>query len=106
MKFVFIALCLLAISASIVLLPESIIANAPDYDVIIRDGRVIDGTGRAGFVADVAIKADRIARIGNLGKATAAREIEARGQVVAPGFIDMLGQSEQFVLIDPRAMSK
>src|SRR5204862_2115923 len=48
----------------------------------------------------------RIARIGNLGGATAKRVIDAHGQIVAPGFIDMLGQSEQYVLIDPRAMSK
>jgi N-acyl-D-amino-acid deacylase len=79
---------------------------APDYDIIIRNGRVIDGSGRRGVNADVAIKGDRIARIGNLRGAKAKREIDARGQVVAPGFIDMLGQSEQFLLIDGRAMSK
>ena len=77
-----------------------------EYDIIIRNGRVIDGSGRRGVNADVAIKADRIARIGNLRGAKATREIDARGQVVAPGFIDMLGQSEQFLLIDGRAMSK
>ncbi len=81
-------------------------AAAPEYDIIIRNGRVIDGSGRPAFNADVAIKDDRIARIGNLRGARATREIDARGQVVAPGFIDMLGQSEQYVLIDPRAMSK
>ncbi|HYT49312.1 MAG TPA: D-aminoacylase, partial [Pyrinomonadaceae bacterium] len=62
--------------------------------------------GRPGLLADVAIKGDRIVRVGNLRGAKARREIDARGQVVAPGFIDMLGQSETFVLIDPRAMSK
>jgi dihydroorotase/N-acyl-D-amino-acid deacylase len=81
-------------------------AAPPEYDIIIRNGNVVDGTGRAGYKADIAIRNDRIARIGNLRGATAAREIDARGQVVAPGFIDMLGQSEQYVLIDPRAMSK
>src|SRR5437667_168997 len=81
-------------------------AAPPEYDLIIRNGRVIDGTGRLGFNADVAIKGDRIARVGNLRAASAKRIIDARGQVVAPGFIDMLGQSESFVLIDPRAMSK
>ena len=81
-------------------------AAATEYDIIIRNGRVIDGSGRLAFNADVAIKDDRIARIGNLRGARATREIDARGQVVAPGFIDMLGQSEQYVLIDPRAMSK
>jgi N-acyl-D-amino-acid deacylase len=82
-------------------------ASVPvEYDLIIRNGRVIDGSGRPAFNAEVAIKDDRIGRIGNLRGARAKREIDARGQVVAPGFIDMLGQSEQFVLIDPRAMSK
>ena len=76
------------------------------YDIIIRNGRVIDGSGRPGINADIAINGDRIDRIGNLRGAKAKREIDARGQVVAPGFIDMLGQSEQYVLIDPRAMSK
>src|SRR5688500_10251526 len=79
---------------------------APEYDTIIRNGRVIDGSGRRGVNADVAIKGDRIARIGNLRGAKAKREIDARGQIVAPGFIDMLGQSEHFLLIDGRAMSK
>src|SRR6266581_2881267 len=87
-------------------LPTKAQAALSAYDVIIRNGRVIDGTGRPAFNADVAIKDDRIARIGNLRGARAKRVIDARGQVVAPGFIDMLGQSEQFVLIDPRAMSK
>ncbi|HZI48103.1 MAG TPA: hypothetical protein VFD75_09940, partial [Pyrinomonadaceae bacterium] len=81
-------------------------AAPPEYDIIIRNGQVIDGSGRPGYKADVAIKNDRIALIGNLRGAKAKREIDARGQVVAPGFLDMLGQSEQYVLIDPRAMSK
>src|SRR5205807_8214353 len=81
-------------------------AGDPQYDIIIRNGRLIDGSGGPGLLADVAIKRDRIVRIGNMRGAKAKREIDARGQVVAPGFIDMLGQSETFVLIDPRAMSK
>ncbi|MEK6334944.1 MAG: D-aminoacylase [Acidobacteriota bacterium] len=81
-------------------------ASPPEYDLIIQHGRVIDGSGRPAFVADVAIKGDRLARIGNRRGATAKRIIDARGQIVAPGFIDMLGQSESYLLIDPRAMSK
>jgi N-acyl-D-amino-acid deacylase len=87
-------------------LSRSNAAPAPQYDLVIKNGRVVDGTGRAGYVADVAIKGDRIARIGKLAKASARRVIDARGMVVAPGFIDMLGQSETNLLIDPRAMSK
>ena len=81
-------------------------AASTAYDLIIRNGRVVDGSGRPGINADIAIKGDRIVRIGNLRGAVAKRIIDAHGQVVAPGFIDMLGQSEQYVLIDPRAMSK
>ena len=67
---------------------------------------MIDGSGRAGYRADLAIKSDRIVQIGKLTNAHGAREINASGLVVAPGFIDMLGQSETYMLIDPRAMSK
>src|SRR5258705_4215263 len=94
---------------TIMLLFASLSTNsnqAPQYDLLIKNGRIIDGSGRPGFNANVAIKGDRIARIGRLSNATAARTIDARGLVVAPGFIDMLGQSETYLLIDPRGMSK
>ncbi len=80
--------------------------QSPQFDVLIKNGRVVDGSGRAGYIADVAIKDDRIVKIGKLSQATATRVIDAQGLVVAPGFIDMLGQSETYLLIDPRAMSK
>jgi dihydroorotase/N-acyl-D-amino-acid deacylase len=80
--------------------------QSPQYDVLIRGGKIVDGSGRAVYTADVAIKDDRIVKIGNLAQATATRTIDARGLVVAPGFIDMLGQSETYLLIDPRANSK
>jgi N-acyl-D-amino-acid deacylase len=80
--------------------------QSPQFDLLIKGGRVVDGSGRAAYVADVGIKDDRIVRLGNLSQATAARTIDAQGLVVAPGFIDMLGQSETYLLIDPRAMSK
>src|SRR5882724_166605 len=94
--------------ASIMLL-TSLSTNStapPQYDLLIRNGRVVDGSGRPGYIGDVAVKGDRIVRIGNLAHVTAARVIDARGLVVAPGFIDMLGQSETYLLIDPRGMSK
>src|SRR5215203_6542189 len=78
----------------------------PQFDLLIKNGRIVDGSGRAGYAADLAIKGDRIVRIGNLSQATATRTIDAQGLVVAPGFIDLLGQSETYLLIDPRAMSK
>jgi len=86
--------------------PTESTLQANRYDVLIKNGRIIDGSGRPGYMADLAINGDRIARIGKLSNATANRVIDARGLVVAPGFIDMLGQSETYLLIDPRAMSK
>ena len=80
--------------------------NAPRYDLLIRNGTIIDGSGAARYRADIAIKDDRIVRIGKLKTASAARVIDATGMIVSPGFIDMLGQSETYLLIDPRAMSK
>ncbi|HEU4869937.1 MAG TPA: D-aminoacylase, partial [Pyrinomonadaceae bacterium] len=80
--------------------------QSSQFDLVIRGGKIVDGSGRAAYTADVAIKDDRIVKIGNLAQATATRTIDARGLVVAPGFIDMLGQSETYVLIDPRANSK
>ena len=77
-----------------------------DYDLIIRNGHVIDGSGSPWYAADVAIKGGRIAAIGHLERARAPRSIDARGRVVAPGFIDMLGQSELTLLVDARAPSK
>lgn len=85
------------------LLPST---QTQQFDLLIRNGRIVDGSGRAAYSADLAVKGDRIVAIGNLSKATATRTIDARGLVVSPGFIDMLGQSETYVLIDPRVMSK
>lgn len=76
------------------------------YDVIIKNGRIIDGSGNPWVSGDVAITGDRIVKIGHLEGATAKRVIDAHDLVVAPGFIDMLGQSEVALLIDNRSLSK
>ena len=81
-------------------------AAAGTYDIIIRNGHIIDGTGNPWYAADVAIQGDCIAAIGNLSNATAKREIDAKGQIVSPGFIDMLGQSEWSLVLDNRSLSK
>jgi dihydroorotase/N-acyl-D-amino-acid deacylase len=76
------------------------------YDVVIRNGRIVDGTGTPWYAADVGVRAGRIAAIGALGNAPAKRTIDAHGMVVAPGFIDMLGQSESSILVNPHLPSK
>jgi N-acyl-D-amino-acid deacylase len=76
------------------------------FDVLIAGGRVVDGTGAPWYRADVGIAGDRIAAVGMLAREQARTVIDASGLVVAPGFIDMLGQSELAVLVDGRAASK
>ena len=76
------------------------------FDIVITNGRIIDGTGSPWYSGDVGIRKGKIASIGNLSAAPRARTIDARGKVVAPGFIDMLGQSEYTILVDPRLPSK
>src|SRR5262249_19609979 len=76
------------------------------FDVIIRNGHIIDGTGSPWYSGDVGIRAGKVIAIGDLQKATGKQTIDAAGMVVAPGFIDMLGQSEMTILVDPRLPSK
>src|SRR2546429_6140785 len=85
-------------------------AQKPRFDVLIRNGRIVDGTGAPWFRGDVGISGDRIAAVGSLAgtpsAVTAAVTIDATDLVVSPGFIDLLGQSEFNVLVDGRAASK
>jgi dihydroorotase/N-acyl-D-amino-acid deacylase len=76
------------------------------FDLIIANGHVVDGTGSPWYSGDVGIRDGRIAAIGKLAKANAKQRIDAAGKVVAPGFIDMLGQSEFTILVEPRLPSK
>jgi N-acyl-D-aspartate/D-glutamate deacylase len=80
--------------------------QAPAYDVLIRGGRIVDGTGNPWFAGDVAIKGGRIAAVGNLAAATATRRIDAAGRIVAPGFIDLHTHSDLTLLADGTAQSK
>ena len=91
----------------IALLPLLLAASAaPSCDLLFTGGRVVDGTGAPWFRADVCVVGDRIEAVGPLAGRTAKRRIDASKLVVAPGFIDMLGQSEYNVLVDGRAASK
>jgi len=97
---------LASLAASMLFLASAASAADPTYDLIIKNGQIIDGTGSPAYAADLAIKDGHIAAIGKLKDAQAKRVIDAHGRVVAPGFIDMLGQSELTLLVDPRAPSK
>src|SRR4030088_756798 len=76
------------------------------FDLVIIRGRIIDGTGSPWYSGDVGIRNGKIAAIGNLERESRAKTLDAHGHVVTPGFIDMLGQSELTILVEPRLPSK
>lgn len=100
------AVTLALLIAALAMISAPLDAQIEAYDLIIMNGRIIDGSGNPWFYGDVAIRGDRIVQVGHIGAARARRRINAQGMIVAPGFIDMLGQSELNLLIDPRAESK
>jgi N-acyl-D-aspartate/D-glutamate deacylase len=103
MRAAILCLVLLAASAPTASLQSP---NLQPFDVLITNGRVIDGTGSPWYAADVGIRNGRIAAIGRLAAVQAKQVIDAHGQIVAPGFIDMLGQSELTMLVEPHLPSK
>lgn len=100
------ALKLLAILIVLTGIPALSSSPSPGFDTVITNGHVMDGTGSPWYSGDIGIRDGKIAQIGNLAKAARSRTIDAHGMIVAPGFIDMLGQSEKSILVDPRLPSK
>jgi N-acyl-D-amino-acid deacylase len=94
---------LIAVLATVTQLPAQ---SPPAFDLIITNAHIIDGTGSPWYSGDLGIREGKIAAIGNLAAAPRKRTIDAAGKIVAPGFIDMLGQSELSILVDPRLPSK
>ena len=108
MKTFRVAVCCVAL-ANVLVCATAVFAQlnqSSAYDFIIKNGRIIDGSGNPWVSGDIAISDDRIAKIGKLENSSAKRVIDAHGLIVAPGFIDMLGQSETALLIDNRSLSK
>ena len=85
---------------------QSTAGNQPEYDLLIRGGRIVDGTGNPWFRGDVAVRGDKIVAVGRVPAGQAKREIDATGLVVAPGFIDMHSHSDTLLLEDGHAQSK
>jgi N-acyl-D-amino-acid deacylase len=97
------------ICTAILLQSQSPLRQAPPmemFDVVIARGHIVDGTGSPWYSGDVGIRGGKIAAIGDLASAPRKRTIDALGKIVAPGFIDMLGQSDLTILVDPRLPSK
>jgi N-acyl-D-aspartate/D-glutamate deacylase len=89
----------------VLLLVAAFCASAQDFDLLIRGGSIVDGTGNSAFAGDLGIKGGRIAAMGRLAGRTAARMIDASGLTVAPGFIDIHNHSDNTILQDGDAQS-
>src|SRR3989454_10524881 len=94
----------LAVISSVLTFP--LFAAEAKYDLIIRGGRIVDGTDNPWFHGDVAVNGDRIVSIGRLSQGAGKREIDAKGLIVAPGFIDMHSHSDWVLLEDGNGQSK
>jgi N-acyl-D-amino-acid deacylase len=98
-------LAFLLIVPALAFAADRVVADSP-FDLVITNGHIVDGTGSPWYSGDIGIRDGRIAAIGNLSDAARKRTVDAKGKVVAPGFVDMLGQSEATILVDPRLPSK
>jgi N-acyl-D-amino-acid deacylase len=97
---------MLILALTIVSYAQGPSVSQQQFDVIIRNGMVYDGTGKAPVRTDVGIKGDRIAAVGNLSRANAKSIVDAKGLAVAPGFINMLSHSETSWFTDNRSLSE
>ncbi len=86
--------------------PPAAVPVTTGYDLMVVNARIIDGTGAPWFRGDVGVRGDTIAAVGDLSDATATTVIDARGQVLSPGFIDLLGWDHGSVLVDPKLEGK
>ena len=102
MKIRFVVLITVLLSATLL----AAVPVAPAFDLVIINGHIIDGTGSPWYSGDVGIRDGHVVAIGNLAATPRQRTLDAHGMVVAPGFIDMLGQSDATILVDPRLPSK
>ena len=88
------------------MLARSSACDSDAYDLIVAGGTLVDGTGAAGVRADLGVRGDRIAAIGDLATRSATRRVDARGRVVCPGFVDAHSHSDLSLLSDGRGLSK
>ena len=102
------ALLLALLGSVVILMPSPALTSSRDaaYDLVLRNGKIADGTGNPWYYADLAVKGDKIAAVGKIAANTGKREIDVKGLVVAPGFIDMHSHSDFTILEDGKAMSK